>query len=139
MGGEAGRSDAGDGSNGPVVLVVEDNGRNRKLFRDLFSFRSIVAKEAADGQTALAMAMESPPALILMDLQLPDMDGFEALRQLRADARTRDVPVVAVTALAMKGDRERCLQAGFDGYLCKPIDARTFVDDVMAHGRSPGG
>jgi two-component system cell cycle response regulator DivK len=116
---------------GLVVLVVEDNEKNRKLVRDLLGFRGFRVVEATTATDALVAARaEDRPDLVLMDVQLPDMDGVEALRLLRADPLTGAIPVVAVTAFAMKGDRERLLAEGFDGYVSKPIDARTFVDDL---------
>jgi two-component system cell cycle response regulator DivK len=84
------------------------------------------------------LAAQHHPALVLMDIQLPDMDGWEALQQLRADPRTADIPVVAVTAFAMEGDRERFLQGGFDGYITKPIDVRLFPSQVATYCASGG-
>jgi CheY-like chemotaxis protein len=123
---------AGVDGGGRLVLVVEDNEKNRKLARDLLSFRGFRVAEATTATDALIAARAEPPALVLMDVALPDMDGVEALRILRDDPLTTDVPVVAVTAFAMKGDRERLLAAGFDGYVAKPIDARTFVDELSS-------
>jgi two-component system cell cycle response regulator DivK len=117
---------------GRLVLVVEDNDKNRKLARDLLGFRGFRVAEATTATDALIAARAEPPDLVLMDVALPDMDGVEALRLLRSDPLTKDVPVVAVTAFAMKGDRERLLDAGFDGYVAKPIDARTFVDELSS-------
>ena len=112
---------------GETVLVVEDNDRNMKLLRDVLQATGYRTLEASTGRQALLLAKHRPD-LILMDVRLPDMDGLEALRMVRADARTASIPVVAVTAQAMKGDRERFLQAGFDGYLPKPLD----VDELLA-------
>ncbi|HET7654181.1 MAG TPA: response regulator [Acidimicrobiales bacterium] len=117
---------------GRLVLVVEDNEKNRKLARDLLSFRGFRVAEATTATDALIAARAEPPDLVLMDVALPDMDGVEALRLLRDDPLTSDVPVVAVTAFAMKGDRERLLDEGFDGYVAKPIDVRTFVDALLS-------
>lgn len=91
---------------------------------------------AKDGAAGLALAQTTDPALILLDIQLPGMDGYAVTRALRADARTHAIPVVAVTSYAMAGDRERCLAAGCDGYLEKPIDPQTFAEDVERHLRS---
>jgi len=113
-----------------VVLVVEDNERSLKLACDVLRLRGYAPLEARTGAEAVALATEHRPALVLMDIQLPDMDGVAALGELRANPDTADIPVVAVTALAMKGDRERLLEQGFDGYLAKPISVRTFVDDL---------
>ena len=112
---------------GERILVVEDNARNMKLLRDVLQATGYRTLEASTGAQALALAGEHP-ALILMDVRLPDMDGVEALRRLRLDPRTADIPVLAVTAQAMKGDRERFTEAGFDGYLSKPVD----VDELLA-------
>jgi two-component system cell cycle response regulator DivK len=117
---------------GRLVLVVEDNDKNRKLARDLLGFRGFRVAEATTATDALIAARAEPPDLVLMDVALPDMDGVEALRLLRSDPLTKGVPVVAVTAFAMNGDRERLLDAGFDGYVAKPIDARTFVDGLLS-------
>jgi two-component system cell cycle response regulator DivK len=110
------------------ILVVEDNPRNMRLLRDVLQATGYGTLEASTGREALALATGHGPALALLDIRLPDMDGVEALRLLRMDERTTSIPVVAVTAQAMKGDRERFLAAGFDGYLSKPID----VDDLLA-------
>jgi two-component system cell cycle response regulator DivK len=112
------------------ILVVEDNERNLKLVRDLLRFAGFDVIEARSGEEGVALAGECEPDLVLMDLQLPGMDGTEALRLLRGDPRTRDMPVVAVTALAMKEDRERALQDGFDGYIQKPISVRALPGQV---------
>ena len=113
-----------------VILVVEDNERNLKLLRDLLEYEGYDVRVARTGEDAVTLAVKDPPDLVLMDLQLPGIDGMEALRQLRESPRTADIPVVAVTAQAMKHDRERALQAGFDGYVEKPISVRAFPDQV---------
>jgi two-component system cell cycle response regulator DivK len=110
------------------VLVVEDNEKNMKLFRDVLGARGYETFEASSGDAAVAVATAVLPDLVLMDVQLPGMDGVEALGRLRADGRTADIPVLAVTAQAMHGDRERFLAAGFDGYVPKPVD----VLDLLA-------
>ena len=115
-----------------LVLIVEDNEKNLKLARDLLRVKGYRTVEAVDGGAGIAMAAEHLPTLVLMDIQLPDMDGWEALHQLRADPRTAHIPVVAVTAFAMEGDRERFLGGGFDGYITKPIDVRLFPGQVGA-------
>jgi two-component system, cell cycle response regulator DivK len=122
---------------GERVLIVEDNERNMKLVRDILQAVGYTPLEATTGEEALAVAAESAPALILMDIQLPDLDGATALQRLRSDERTAGVPVVALTAQAMEGDRERFLAAGFDGYLSKPVD----VDELIAtvQGYCDGG
>ncbi len=115
---------------GEQILVVEDNEKNMKLFRDVLQATGYRTLEASSAARALALAVEHSPALVLMDIRLPDMDGLEALRRLRADARAAGIPVLAVTAQAMKGDRERFMQAGFDGYLSKPVDVDELLDTV---------
>jgi two-component system cell cycle response regulator DivK len=117
---------------GELILVIEDNEKNLKLVRDLLQFYGFRTLEAMTAASGLAMATQNQPALILMDIQLPDMDGVTALGHIRADARTAAIPVVALTAFAMKEDRERFLTAGFNGYLAKPIDVRSFPDQVRA-------
>ena len=113
-----------------VILVVEDNERNLKLLRDVLEYSGYDVRAARTGEDGIALAASELPDLVLMDLQLPGIDGMEALRQLRESPRTADIPVVAVTAQAMKHDRERALQAGFDGYVEKPISVRAFPDQV---------
>jgi two-component system cell cycle response regulator DivK len=115
---------------GATVLVVEDNEKNMKLFRDVLVATGFSTLEATTGQQAVAVATEHAPTLVLMDIQLPDIDGVEALGRLRADERTASLPVLALTAQAMEGDRERFLAAGFDGYLSKPVDVADFVATV---------
>jgi two-component system, cell cycle response regulator DivK len=102
--------------------VVEDNAKNMKLFRDVLQATGYSTLEASTGEEALRAAVTYAPALVLMDVQLPGMSGVEALAQLRRDERTASIPVLALTAQAMHGDRERFLDAGFDGYLSKPVD-----------------
>jgi two-component system cell cycle response regulator DivK len=115
------------------ILLVEDNERNMKLLRDVLNAVGYGTVEATTGGDALAVAAERAPALVLMDIRLPDMDGVEALRRLRLDPRTALVPVIAVTAQAMKGDRERFIAAGFDGYLSKPVDVDELLEAVAHH------
>jgi len=124
---------------GARILVVEDNERNMKLFRDVLQARGYRTLEATTGGQAVEVATEHGPDLVLMDVQLPDIDGVEALRRLRANARTESIPVLALTAQAMQGDRERFLAAGFDGYISKPVDIVDLVDTVNrhCHGRDP--
>ena len=117
------------------ILVVEDNDKNLKLTRDVLEFAGYTVEVAITGEEAVAQALASVPDLILMDLQLPGMDGHEALARLRADPDTQRVPVVALTASAMPMDRERALSAGFDGFLEKPISVREFPDQVRRHLR----
>jgi CheY-like chemotaxis protein len=113
-----------------TILVVEDIPANRALASKLLggAGHEVLAVESAEA--ALALASERKPALILMDLGLPDMDGWQALERLRANEGTAHVRVIAFTAHAMIGDRDRVIEAGFDGYISKPIDFATFVDSV---------
>ena len=116
-----------------LILIVEDNPKNLKLARDVLEFhgfRTVTADNATDG---LLLAEAHLPAVILMDIQLPDLDGVSALRRIRHLPATATIPVVALTAFAMDADRERFLAAGFDGYLVKPIDIRRFPHQVGAY------
>jgi CheY-like chemotaxis protein len=115
---------------GELILVVEDNEKNRKLVRDLLIVKGYRLLEVETGEDGVRVAREQQPALILMDIQLPGIDGIEALRQLRADPATAAIPVVAVTASAMTRDRQKILAAGFDGYQAKPISVRPFLELV---------
>jgi two-component system, cell cycle response regulator DivK len=117
----------------PCVLVVEDNEKNMKLFRDVLRAKGFAPLEATTGAGAVDLAVEHIPKLVLMDIRLPDIDGVEALRRLRADVRTAAIPVLALTAQAMEGDRERFLSAGFDGYLSKPVDIAELVETVRRY------
>lgn len=114
----------------PRILIVEDNALNMKLLRDLLEASGYETIATAEGGAALALARVHQPALILMDLQLPDISGFEAVKQLKADAQTRAIPVVAVTAFALLGDEEKALASGCDGYVSKPIALGDFLDKV---------
>ncbi|MGH2590780.1 MAG: response regulator [Actinomycetota bacterium] len=115
---------------GERILVVEDNDKNMKLVRDVLLATGYRTLEAVTGGQAIALAAEHAPDLVLMDIQLPDVDGVHALRRLRADERTAAIPVLAVTAQAMYGDRERFLAAGFDGYVSKPLNVRELIGTV---------
>ena len=115
---------------GPQVLVVEDNERNMKLFRDVLESSGYRTLEATSGEHAVEMVVEHCPDLVLMDIQLPGIDGVEALGRLREDETTAKIPVVALTALAMKEDRERFMAAGFDGYLEKPLSVPSLAGQV---------
>ena len=118
---------------GEQILLVEDNARNMKLLRDVLRATGYRTLEASTGGQALTLATEHGPAVVLMDVRLPDMDGIEALTRLRMDERTASIPVLAVTAQAMKGDRERFKEAGFDGYLSKPIDVDELLSTIEEH------
>lgn len=114
------------------VLVVEDNPLNLKLVRDVLTASGYEVVPAITGEEGVSLAASCRPDLVLMDLQLPDFDGYEALRRLREDAALATVPVVAVTAFAMREDRERARTSGFDGYLEKPISIRELPAQVGA-------
>jgi two-component system cell cycle response regulator DivK len=118
---------------GEQILVVEDNEKNMKLFRDVLRATGYRTLEATSGGQAVELATEHGPDLVLMDIRLPDIDGVEALGRLRADERTALIPVLALTAQAMEGDRERFLAAGFDGYLPKPVSIVALVGEVRQH------
>ena len=123
---------------GARILVVEDNDMNLKLFRDVLGAAGYTTVEATSGGRAVELATEHEPDLVIMDVRMPHLDGVAALALLRADDRTASIPVLAVTAQAMQGDRERFLAAGFDGYLSKPLDIRELVDVVRRHCEAHG-
>ena len=118
---------------GELILIVEDNDKNLKLVRDLLQVKGYRTLEAGTAEEGLALATTHLPQLILMDIQLPGMDGVTAVGHLKAEPRTAAIPVVALTAFAMKDDRERFLNAGFDDYLIKPIDVREFPEQVRRY------
>lgn len=121
-----------------VILVVDDNAANLKLAREILTAQGHEVISAARGEQAVELARTRRPALILLDMRLPDIDGLEVLRRLRGLPETKDLPIVAMTAQAMTGDRERFLAAGCDGYISKPISLRTLYAEVERHlaGRS---
>jgi len=119
-----------DHSNGHTILVVEDNPKNLKLIKAVLEFSGFEVIEALSGEEGVRLAAEASPDLILMDLQLPGIDGAEALRQIRSTTVGPGVPVVAVTAFAMSDDRERAFASGFDGYVEKPISAVALPQQV---------
>jgi two-component system, cell cycle response regulator DivK len=118
---------------GERVLIVEDNEKNMKLVRDVLQATGYSTLEATTGEEAIELSLSQAPALVLMDVQLPGIDGVEALERLRQNERTASIPVLALTAQAMSGDRERFLEAGFDGYLAKPVDVRELIEAVREH------
>ena len=118
---------------GERVLVVEDNEVGMKLFRDVLLATGYRTLEAMTGGQAVELAAEHAPDLVLMDIQLPDIDGVEALSRLRANERTASIPVIAVTAQAMQGDHERFLAAGFDDYISKPVNIVELVGTVRQY------
>ena len=121
----------------PLILVVEDNERNRKLVRTILEFRGYEVVDLDDGEPALATAKARKPVLVLMDIELPKLDGISALKQLRADPETASIPVIAVTASVTPSERDRVVAAGFNAYISKPIDVTSFgemVDRVVKAG-----
>jgi two-component system cell cycle response regulator DivK len=114
----------------PVVLVVEDNERNRKLVRTILEFRGYEVVELEDGEMTVPTAKRVKPVLVLMDIELPKVDGITALGMLRADPETAHLPVAAVTASVTPGERERVVAAGFNAYIAKPIDVMSFGEQV---------
>jgi two-component system cell cycle response regulator DivK len=119
-----------------LILIVDDNEQNQRLAREVLRFAGFRTLEAGGGAEGVALAAQHRPDLVLMDIRMADINGTEALHRLREDVRTAEIPVVAVTTSAMKGDRERFLAAGFDGYLRKPISVRAFPDQVRSHLRA---
>jgi len=122
---------------GARILVIEDNPLNLKLIKDVLEFHGFDVLTAGSGEEGVALASSSSPDLVLMDLQLPGIGGREALQRLRADGRCREIPVVAVTAFAMKDDAESAKAAGFDGYIAKPISVRALPAQLAQF--LPGG
>ena len=119
-----------DGAAGPRVLIVDDNDLNLELARFVLEDAGLVVESVPDAAHALQRLQHDLPDLILMDIQLPGMDGLELTRCLKADERLRDIVVIAFTAFAMKGDEQRMREAGCDGYLAKPIDVSRFAEQV---------
>jgi two-component system cell cycle response regulator DivK len=130
------RSGAIDGSrsaarkSGKLVLIVEDNELNMKLFHDLLDAHGYATLQTRNGMDAIRLAREHRPALILMDIQLPEVSGLEVTKWLKEDDELRAIPVVAVTAFAMKGDEERIRGGGCEAYLSKPISVKSFMETV---------
>ena len=118
---------------GEKILLVEDNAVNRRLASFLLRSQGYQVREAATAQEAFEIIRSDRPDLIVMDIQLPGMDGLEATKRLKEEPATRDIPVVAVTSYAMAGDREKALAAGCAGYVTKPIDKATFVKEIATH------
>lgn len=118
-----------------LILIIEDNDKNLKLTRDLLRFHGFETIEATNAEDGIALAQERKPDLVLMDIQLPGMDGVSALHKLREDEEMAAIPVVALTASVMKEDRERFDTAGFDGFITKPISVKAFPDQVRSYMR----
>jgi CheY-like chemotaxis protein len=115
---------------GALILIVEDNDKNRKLVRDVLTFKGYEVIETETGEEGVRLAEERRPHLVLMDIRLPGIDGVEALRRLRAEGTTRGIPVMAMTASVMTEDRQKIMAAGFDAYQSKPINVTDFVAAV---------
>ena len=116
---------------GELILIVEDNEKNRRLVRDVLQFKGYQTIETETGEEGVELARSRQPALILMDIQLPGIDGITALKRLREDPTTRAIRVMAVTASAMTQDRQTIIAAGFDGYQSKPINVKAFLEAVQ--------
>ena len=113
-----------------LILIVEDNEKNLKLVRDVLQFKGYETIEAMTGTEGVRLAKERKPDLVLMDIQLPDIDGITALGQIRADATTQKIPVIAVSASVMPDDQQRIVASGFDAYVTKPINVKSFVETI---------
>ncbi len=123
----------------PRILIVEDNEMNRDMLSRRLAKRGYEVTIAVDGEQGVAMARSDPPALVLMDMSLPGLDGWEASRQLKAVAETRGIPIIALTAHAMAGDREKAIAAGCDDFDTKPVDLARLLTKIEALiGRPPG-
>ena len=124
---------------GELILIIEDNEKNRKLARDVLQVKGYQTIESESAEEGLELALEKAPALVLMDIQLPGIDGITALKRLRAEPKTKSIPVIAITASAMTHNRQTMLAEGFDGYQTKPISLKDFlgeVEKVLGTGRS---
>ena len=115
---------------GELILIIEDNEKNRKLARDVLQVKGYKTIESETAEDGLKLALEKSPALVLMDIQLPGMDGITALKQLRANPQTKSVPVIAITASTMTNNRQAMLAEGFDGYQSKPISVKDFLGEL---------
>lgn len=113
-----------------LILIIEDNEKNRKLCRDVLQVKGYKTIESETAEEGLNLVLENSPALILMDIQLPGMDGITALKQLKADPKTKSIPVIAVTASAMTYNRQTMMAEGFDGYQAKPISLKDFLGEI---------
>jgi two-component system cell cycle response regulator DivK len=116
---------------GELILIIEDNEKNRKLVRDVLQVKGYTTVESETAEEGIKLAVDKSPALILMDIQLPGIDGITALKQLRADPKTKSIPVIAITASAMTHNRQTMLAEGFDGYQTKPIGVKDFLNEVQ--------
>ena len=121
----------------PKILIIEDNEQNLYLITFILEKHGYQVVQARDGQEGIRLARQVKPALILLDIQLPAMDGYEVARRLKEKPESRDIPVVAVTSYAMVGDREQILAAGCEGYIEKPINPETFMAEIEQHLPAP--
>jgi CheY-like chemotaxis protein len=115
---------------GELILIIEDNEKNRKLARDVLGVKGYKTIESETAEAGLKLAVDKAPALILMDIQLPGMDGITAMKQLKADPNTKSIPIIAITASAMTHNRTTMLAEGFDGYQTKPISLKDFLGEI---------
>src|ERR1041384_3704665 len=115
---------------GELILIIEDNEKNRKLARDVLQVKGYRTIESETAEEGLKLAIEQMPQLVLMDIQLPGMDGITAMKQLKSDAKTKEIPVIAITASAMTHNRTTLLAEGFDGYQTKPISLKDFLSEI---------
>jgi two-component system cell cycle response regulator DivK len=118
---------------GKTILIVEDEPKNLKLLRDLLQRFGYEILEALDGEQGVKLAGERMPDLILMDIMMPKMDGLEATRIIKANTKTKHIPIIALTSYAMKGDREKTIEAGCDGYLAKPFDIKEVLKTIETY------
>ena len=116
-----------------TILIVEDNELNMKLWNDILEAQGYALLTTAFGLEAVTIARDHHPDLILLDIQLPDVSGFDVVRRLKADETTRSIPIIAVTAFAMQGDEERALESGCDGYLAKPVNISEFLRKIETY------
>ena len=114
-----------------LILIIEDNEKNRKLCRDVLQVKGYKTIESETAEVGLKLALEQSPDLVLMDIQLPGMDGITAMKQLKADPNTQNIPIIAITASAMTNNRTTMLAEGFDGYQTKPISLKDFLAEVQ--------
>jgi CheY-like chemotaxis protein len=119
--------------NNPTILVIEDNALNMKLVKSLLKIGNYTVLEAEDAETGIRLARERKPDLILMDIQLPGMDGLTATRILKEDTAVNGTPIIALTSHAMEGDEQKALNAGCAGYISKPIDTRAFLQSIESY------
>jgi two-component system, cell cycle response regulator DivK len=121
------------------ILIVDDNEQNRLLMSDILEYRGYEISQAEDGEKGISMARQLKPDLILLDMQMPGIDGFAAAKMLKSDPLTKDIKIIVVTSLAMKGDKEKILALGVDDYIAKPIDTRQFpvlVEKYIGRGEN---